>query len=175
LRELRDGDAAALVAALASEQVGRFLSTPPQTVDRFERFIAWTARERAAGRYICFAVVAPGEDNAVGLIQIRQLEPTFAVAEWGFALHPKHWGTGLLQAAARMAIDFAFMCVGIHRLEARSVVANGRGSGALRKLGATPEAVLRKSFQKNGEFVDQMLWAIVASEWRPSTQPRRIH
>ena len=36
-------------------------------------------------------------------------------------------------------LDFAFETVGVHRLEARSAVANGRGNGALRKMGAVQE------------------------------------
>lgn len=175
LRGLRPGDAPALVAALVTEPVMRFISPAPTTAAGFERFIIWSAGEQAAGRALCFAVVPTGSDRAAGIIQIRQMEPTFAVGEWGFALSPEYWGTGLFHAAATMAIDFAFMSAGIHRLEARAATANARGSGALRKLGATPEALLRRSFLKDGEYMDQMLWTILASEWRRSATPPRIH
>ena len=37
---------------------------------------------------------------------------------------------------------------------------------ALMKVGAVQEAVLRKSFLKNGEYLDQVLWAIVEDDWR---------
>src|SRR5688572_5609698 len=57
LRELRATDAPALFAALTSEQVSRFISPPPSTVEGFERFIAWAIRQRQAGQYVCFAVV----------------------------------------------------------------------------------------------------------------------
>jgi RimJ/RimL family protein N-acetyltransferase len=40
---------------------------------------------------------------------------------------------------AKMVVDFAFDVVGTHRLEARAAVANGRGNGALRKVGALQE------------------------------------
>ena len=175
LRELRIADAPALLETLASEPVTRFISPPPTTVQGFERFIAWTAREQAEGRYICFAVVPDGTDCVAGIIQIRQLEPGFGVGEWGFALGADHWGTGLFQRVAKTVIDFAFTHVGVHRLEARAAVMNGRGNGALRKLGATPEAVLRRSFLKNGEYLDQTLWGIVASEWAPAAPVRRLH
>ena len=63
-------------------------------------------------------------------------------------------------------VDFAVETLGVGRLEARACVANGRGNGALRKLGAVQEGVLRRSFLKNGQFLDQMLWSILADEWR---------
>ena len=47
LRELRISDAASLFAMLTSEEVARFISPPPTTVEGFERFIAWAQRQRA--------------------------------------------------------------------------------------------------------------------------------
>jgi RimJ/RimL family protein N-acetyltransferase len=166
LREMKLSDAPALLAMLSSEEVSRFISPPPTTVEGFERFIAWTHRERAAGNYICFAVVPHGMDTAIGIFQVRQLEPGFATAEWGFALGSAFWGTGMFLDGARLVVDFAFEAVGAHRLEARAAVANGRGNGALRKIGAIQEGVLRKSFLRNGEYLDQTLWTILDDDWR---------
>ena len=166
LRELAVTDAPALFAMLTPEEVSRFISPPPTTVAGFERFIMWAIAERAAGRYACFAVVPHGMQTAVGLFQVRQLEPGFATAEWGFALGSSFWGTGMFLDAAEMVLNFAIETVGVLRLEARAAVANGRGNGALRKLGAVQEGVLRRSFLKNGEFLDQMLWSILGEEWR---------
>lgn len=166
LRELRRSDAPALLALLGTPDVARFISPPPTTVAGFERFIAWAQHERRAGRYACFAVVPDGVDDAVGIFQIRQLDPDFVTAEWGFALGRRFWGTGTFLAAARLAVDFAFDALGVHRLEARAAVGNGRGNGALMKLGAVKEGVLRRSFVRDGQYFDQALWSIVRDEWR---------
>src|SRR5687767_15208046 len=177
LRELRLSDAASLLAMLSTEEVSRFISPPPTTVEGFERFIAWTHRERAAGNYACFAVVPHGMDTAVGIFQVRQLEPGFGTAEWGFALGSPFWGTGAFLDGAKMVIEFAFDVVGAHRLEARAAVANGRGNGALRKVGALQEGILRKSFLRNGEYLDQTLWTILDEDWRRAKSvwgPREI-
>jgi RimJ/RimL family protein N-acetyltransferase len=175
LRELRPSDAPSLLAMLSTEEVARFISPPPTTVEGFERFIAWTHRERAAGTYICFGIVPNGMQHAVGLFQVRQLEPGFGTAEWGFALGSEFWGTGLFVEGARLVVNFAFDTVGVHRLEARAAVKNGRGNGALRKLGAVQEGVLRKSFLRNGEYHDQVLWTILDGEWsEPQARPRPV-
>jgi RimJ/RimL family protein N-acetyltransferase len=171
LRELRLSDAPSLLALLSTDEVTRFISPPPSTVDGFERFILWTHRERAAGNYICFGIVPEGSDFAIGIFQIRQLEPSFDTAEWGFAMGQAYWGTGVFEQGARLAIEFAVTVVGVHRLEARAAVQNGRGNGALRKIGATQEGVLRKSFLRHGEHLDQNLWTIVADDWRALNRP----
>jgi ribosomal-protein-alanine N-acetyltransferase len=166
LRDLRLSDAPSLLAMLTPDEVSRFISPPPTTVEAFERFIAWTHRERAAGNYVCFGVVPHGMDTAVGIFQIRQLEPGFATAEWGFAVGSGFWGTGVFMDAAKLTIEFAFEVIGTHRLEARAAIVNGRGNGALRKIGAVQEGILRKSFLRNGQYLDQALWTILDEDWR---------
>jgi ribosomal-protein-alanine N-acetyltransferase len=178
LRELRASDAASLFALLTTEEVARFISPPPTSVDGFERFIAWTLGQRAAGTYVCFAVTVEGSDTALGIFQVRELEAGFATAEWGFALGSAFWGTGLFEAGAALVLDFAFTTLGVHRLEARAAVKNARGNGALRKLGAVPEGVLRQSFLRHGQFHDQVLYAILDEDWclaRAGAPPARSH
>jgi RimJ/RimL family protein N-acetyltransferase len=165
LRELRTSDAASLFVMLTTEEVARFISPPPTTIEGFEGFIAWTLRQRHAGTYACFAVTVAGSDTAIGIFQLRELEPGFGTAEWGFAIGSPYWGTGVFLEGAELMIDFAFEAVGVHRLEARAAVKNGRGNGALRKIGAVQEGLLRKSFLRNGEYLDQMLWTILDEDW----------
>ena len=148
--------------------MSRFISPPPTTVEGFERFIAWTHRQRAAGTFVCFAVTVAGFDTAVGIFQVRSSEPGFGIAEWGFAIGSEFWGTGVFQEGAAMVLDFAFDTIGVNRLEARAAVRNGRGNGALQKLGAVQECRLRKSFHKNGEYLDQVLYAMLDTDWRGS-------
>ena len=166
LRELRESDAPSLFAMLTTEEVSRFISPLPTTVEGFERFIAWTIRRRTAGAYACFAVTVKGCDTAIGIFQVRELEPGFRTAEWGFAIGSPFWGTGVFQDAALLVVNFAFETLGVHRLEARTAVMNGRGTGALLKMGAVREGVLRRALCKRGEYFDQALWAILEGDWR---------
>jgi ribosomal-protein-alanine N-acetyltransferase len=165
LRELRATDAAALFSALSGDQVTKFISPPPATVDGFGRFINWAIRQRQAGQYVCFAVVPHDSDTAIGIFQVRSLEPAFGTAEWGFALASEFWGTGIFVDGAKLVVDFAFAVLGVHRLEARAALKNSRGNGSLQKLGAVQEAILRRSFLKNDEYLDQALWTIFRNEW----------
>ena len=99
------------------------------------------------------------------------MEAGFKTAEWGFALGSAFWGTGVFEAGAELVLDFAFETLGVHRMEARAAVRNGRGNGALLKLGAVPECTLRKSFQKNGQYLDQVLYSILEDDRRVPAAP----
>ena len=60
-------------------------------------------------------------------------------------------------------------------LEARAAVHNARGVGALRKIGAVQEGVLRQSLPQHEGWVDQALWTILADDWRARTGRRGVH
>jgi ribosomal-protein-alanine N-acetyltransferase len=160
---------------LTTDEVAEFVSPLPRTVEGFAAFIEEAHHDRLLGNSLCFGIVPDGYDDAMGVFQIRQLEPGFSSAEWGFAIGSPFWGSGLFLEGARTVINFAFGVVGVHRLEARSIASNGRGNAALRKIGALQEGVLRRSFQRNGRFFDQILWSILKEDWsqpRPATFSR---
>src|SRR4029078_4138414 len=102
--------------------------------------------ERLLGAAAFVGVVVEGFDTPIGLFQLRQLEPGFRTAEWGFAIGSAFWGTGVFRTGAKLMMHLAFEVIGVHRLEARACVQNRRGNAALRKIGAIPEGVLRRSF-----------------------------
>jgi RimJ/RimL family protein N-acetyltransferase len=170
LRPLRRTDAPALAAVLAGADVARFLSEPPASASAFERFIERFDAEARSGAALVMAVVPRGLEIPVGVVQVRRLDPAFQTAEWGFVIGSAFWGTGIFPEAATLLLDFVFGTVGVHRLEARCVVRNGRGNGVLAKLGAVQEGVLRQSMELRGERHDQALWALLASEWRTRRQ-----
>jgi RimJ/RimL family protein N-acetyltransferase len=176
LRELVPSDAESLFQLLSPDEVSRFISPPPTTVDGYTRFIEWAVVERAEGRLFCFGVVPDGHEHAVGLIQVRRLTDRSDAVEWGFAVGLAFWGNGVFETAARMVLGFVFETMGVERVEARACVANGRGNGALIKCGGVCEAVLRESFAKHGDRLDQNLWSIMRDHWRATVpQPPHIH
>src|SRR5690242_13859780 len=80
LRELRHSDAASLMAMLSSDEVAEFISPLPRTVEGFRNFISDIHEERLAGHSFCFGIVPEGYEDAMGLFQVRRLEPGFASA-----------------------------------------------------------------------------------------------
>jgi ribosomal-protein-alanine N-acetyltransferase len=165
LRALRAADAVSLLEHLANPSVAEFIAPPMRTVDEFTRFIRWSQAKRRSGTHLCFGIVPSGQSKPVGLVQIWPVESDFSTAEWGFALGHAFWGTGLFVEAAHLMLAFAFDTLGVLRLEARAVDANGRGNGILRKLGATAEGTLRGGFRSGQRARDHVMWSILAAEW----------
>jgi ribosomal-protein-alanine N-acetyltransferase len=167
VREIAFEDVPSLHVLIASDpRVTEYISPPPPSIVALQGFVAWAHDERAAGRLVCYAVVPHGLRYAVGVFQIKKLQPGFTVAEWGFALGSSFWGTGMFEDAAVLVADFAFDTLGVHRLEGRAVTANGRANGALTKIGAKGEAVLREGLRRGSVFMTQYLWTLTSAEWQ---------
>jgi len=175
LHEPAGHDLAALLDLLMLRDATRFGVDEPITNVGVQELIGRAARERAAGLSFTYAITLAGARTLVGLVQVRQLDPSFEAAEWELTLAPSARGSGIFLEAARLAGSFAFGTIGTHRLEARVLLQNGRANGALRKLGAVQEGVLRRSVRRSGEYFDQVLWSLLKEDWGElwiSTAPR---
>ena len=175
LREPVAQDLGPLVDLLSLGDATRFgLDEPVSEVgvqELSERF----ARERASGLAFTYVITLATARTIVGLVQVRQLDPSFEAAEWECTIAPSSRGSGIFLEAARLVGSFAFGTIGAHRLEARVLLQNGRASGALRKLGAVQEGILRRSVRRAGEYFDQVLWSLLKEDWGDhwvSTAPR---
>lgn len=165
LRELSPQDLAPLIDVLSATDACRFNLDEGVNADRVRAFIDRAIRDRSAGLSFTYAVVHPGTRAIVGLVQVRQLEPSFETAECQGTLVPAVRGTGLFLEVARLVGSFLFGSIGAHRLEARVPVQDGRANGALRKLGAVQEGILRRSVRRGGEYLDQVLWSLLKDDW----------
>jgi RimJ/RimL family protein N-acetyltransferase len=166
LREVVVADAPGLYELLADPRVSEHMSDPPPSVRAFEGFIAWAQGQRIAGHGFCYGIVPHGLENAVGIIQLRTVDPSCGVVELGFAVGAAFWSTGVFVEAAHLLARFAFETLGSHRLEARVTPTNARGNGVLQKLGANVEAVLSKSLARGGRYEEQFLWSLTADAWQ---------
>ena len=166
LREPDLDDAGWVVDLLSVADASRF-GLPAPVTDASVRALLTRARaDRAAGFAFTYAVTLDAGRGNVGLMQIRRLDPAFELAEWEATLAPSARGTRVFIEAARLIGSFVFDVVGCRRLECRVLLQNGRANGALRKLGATQEGVLRRSVRHNGEYLDQAIWSVLKEDWR---------
>lgn len=161
-RPLQPEDAAALFTMLGRPGEIKFAAPMPTTLAGFEQLVAAVLRD---SRSLAFAIVPHGMEEPVGLCVLRSVAPQFEAAEWTFVLGTPFWGSGIYLDTAQLVLQFAFEVLGVHRLEARVAVHNGRGNGALLKIGAVQEGLLRRSLRQGDEYVDQVLWTVVGDEW----------
>lgn len=175
LRELVSQDLGPLIDLMSVADADRFGLHEPVTDVGVRAFIDRAIHDRGAGLSLTYVVVQNATRTVVGAVQVRQLDPSFETAECEATLAPSMRGTGVFLEAARLVGSFVFKSVGARRLEVRVLLQNGRANGALRKLGAVQEGILRRSVRRGGEYLDQVLWSLLKDDWGEhwvSTAPR---
>ncbi len=176
LREPTDADALPLLTALSASDLAQVTSdAPPMTEAGLQSLITTMTAKRTQGAEAWWVVVPRESGAPVGVIRVRSLDHGFTMVEGTAAIAEEFRGTHVFQDAARLVLGCLFRTMQVHRAEFRTEVRNARANGALRKLGATQEGLLRRAVQRDGEFIDQVLWSVVATDWnspRAATHPR---
>lgn len=177
LREPEARDFFAIVSLLTLPDATRFGLEEPISERAVHLLLDRIVRERAAGHAFTYVVVLGAAQNVVGFLQVRQLDPAFEAAEMEITLAPAARGTNVFVDVGRLVGSFAFGPVGAHRLELRVPLQNGRANGAMRKLGAVQEGILRRSIRREGRYLDQALWSILKEDWGDHWTPigPRVH
>ena len=100
-----------------------------------------------------FGMVPEGYEHAVGLVQVRAIASEILSGGVGICVRLSVLGHGPVSRQRENDRSISpSRHTAVNRLEARAVVQNGRGNGALRKLGAVQEGVLRGSLLKDGKY-----------------------
>jgi RimJ/RimL family protein N-acetyltransferase len=171
LRPLREGDLDRLASWQALPEASRFLPWEPATRGQVEpllvRWIAATRLERDDDE-VKLAVVRVEDGLLVGDVTLVLRSVEHSQAEIGCILHPDSGGRGYAAEAVRAIVDFAFDELGSHRVFARTDARNTPAINALRRLDFRQEAHLRHSEFFKGSWNDEVVFAVLAPEWRPS-------
>jgi len=165
LREVVAQDLGPVVDLLSLADATRFGIDTAVSDVAVQEVIDRAAGDRTVGKAFTYSVLLNASRALIGLAQVRQLDPVFEGAEWELTIAPSSRGTGVFLESARLIGSFTFGTIGTHRLEARVLLQNGRANGALRKLGAVQEGVLRRSLRSNGQYFDQVLWSLLKEDW----------
>ena len=167
LREPTRADGERLFACLGDPEVTRFLAfDPPRTASDTLEFIERVETWRQQDREYVFLIASRATDEPMGATSLRHIDLRLGTAQVGTWLRRSEWGTGVNDEAKTLLLEYAFGRLGLHRVEARIAVDHMRSRRAFEKLGAVAEGTLRQSFRKDGIATDQVLYAILASEWR---------
>lgn len=106
-----------------------------------------------------FAIEVDGE--AVGSIGLfPQSDIHSKNAEMGYWLSEEYWGKGIMPEAIKQIVEYGFKTFDITRIFARPFGTNKQSQRVLEKAGFTLEAKLEQVLFKNGEYIDEIIYAI---------------
>lgn len=80
--------------------------------------------------------------------------------EMGYWLAEPYWGNGIITEAVKQMVDYGFQYWDVNRIYARPFGANKGSQRVLEKAGFTLEASFKDTIFKNGQYMDELVYAI---------------
>ena len=159
LRPWTDNDLENLLKFGNNKNIAKFMTEKfphPYTKEKGESFIAFTKQHSP------IHVFAIDVDNqAVGGIGIHPQDDIHCRnAELGYWLGEPFWGKGIITKAILEIVDYGFNNFDIDRIFARPFGTNAASQKVLEKSGFKLEARFERSLYKNGEYLDELVYAI---------------
>ena len=169
LRPLVPGDAASLATHANDRDIWQNLRDGfphPYGIADAEAYIAMVSQR---WRHTSFGIEVDGE--VAGGISLRPGDDIARyTSEIGYWLGRRHWGRGIVTDALRAATRHALTDLGMHRVFALPFVRNDASRRVLEKAGYVLEGRLRYSAVKDGEVLDQWMYAAYADAPRLSAR-----
>lgn len=92
------------------------------------------------------------EYNAVGLVELVEIDHIHRRAEFQIIIDPRYQGQGYARVAAKRAMDYAFLVLNLYKLYLIVDVDNKKAIHIYETLGFEIESVLKHEFYVNGEY-----------------------
>ncbi|GJE77693.1 MULTISPECIES: spermidine N1-acetyltransferase [Methylorubrum] len=99
-------------------------------------------------------IIATERGEPAGMVELVEINHLHRRCEFQIAIHPDHQGKGYAKRATRIAIDYAFKVLNIHKLYLHVDKDNKRAAGIYESCGFRPEGILRDEFFVNGRYRD---------------------
>ncbi|GLW27761.1 GNAT family N-acetyltransferase [Actinoplanes regularis] len=131
--------------------------------------IAMTSEDALREEGDCLTLAVTADAGVIGTVELVWRSRSDRTAEIGYVLNPEHGGRGLATEAATALLDWGFNEFGLHRIYARCHGRNDASARLMARLGMRQEARHIESYLFNGEWADQLVFAVLAREWRSRT------
>lgn len=166
LRPIKLEDKYDIFAYRSDKGANKYQGWIPRNINNVEEFIDKLAPEfDTPESWFQLAIIAKETQLLIGDIGIHFLEQGTQQIELGYTLNKKFLGNGFAYEAVKAVIAFLFTELKKHRITASIDPKNTPSFKLLEKLNFRKEAHFKESLFVNGQWVDDVVYAVLAREW----------
>ena len=162
------------------------------SVPDIQRYLDWKARDKTEaksafealrkqtrlsrpGEVLTLAVVRKSDGKVIGHVSLRYTDATAAQGEVRFAIAPIYRNKGYGTEAVKAVLTLGFEQFKFHRIYARTAGKNEASAKLLKDLGMRLEAHYREHALFQGEWDEELHFAILDREWQRGTKVKELH
>jgi len=158
LSSIRSEDSETLFRWINDPQVVRF--NAPYRPIHWTNHNDWVRSLASAKNKVVFAIRV--SDRLIGVLQLIDVDPVHRSAELTIRLgDEENRGRGYGTQALRLAIDYAWRDLNLHRVWLRVFQNNGRAIQAYKKAGFQEEGLMREAAYIDGSYVGMVIMAVL--------------
>lgn len=119
-------------------------------------------------------IIANLDNVPVGLVELVEINYIHRHCEFQIIISPGHQGHGYAKQATRLAIDYAFMVLNLHKVYLYVDTDNARAIHIYTQIGFEPEGTLRETFFVNGQYRNAIIMGLLQRDYlalRAGTRP----
>jgi RimJ/RimL family protein N-acetyltransferase len=174
LRPYAPGDVDALYAYHRLPETHRYLYSEPRTRPEVEALVADRTGGRtltAAGQQLNLVVDLAETGELAGDCVLFWRSQEHQKGEVGYTFNPAYRGRGLATEAVGALLRLGFEGLGLHRITGHLDARNIASARVLERAGLRREAHLVENEFVKGEWSDELVYAILRSEWEARQAP----
>ncbi|HET7651302.1 MAG TPA: GNAT family N-acetyltransferase [Gammaproteobacteria bacterium] len=156
-----------LCAVGLDESLWQWVPTPVRTREEMRDYIGIALADQGRGVSLPFATVHKASAQVVGSTRFANMDRGDRRVEIGWTWIGRPWQRTVINTEAKfLMLHHAFETLNCVRVELKTDVLNERSRGAIQRLGATEEGILRKHrYMWTGRFRDTVYYSILDTEW----------
>ncbi|MCO4851954.1 GNAT family N-acetyltransferase [Bacillus vallismortis] len=169
LLEPKDAERIAQLIIENQQRLGEwlFFAENPSSAETYrETIIPDWRREYADMNSIEAGLLYDG--SLCGMIGLHHLDQINRKAEIGYWIAQEYEGKGIMTAACRTIITYAFKELGLNRVALCAAVGNHKSRAIPERLGFQEEGIARDGLFVNGKYHDLVYYSLLKHEWKES-------
>jgi len=166
LRPIDKKDADEIFSYRSDSITNQYQGWIPESIDDVYAFIKKVSPTiNVADSWFQFVIIEAKSHEIIGDLGIHFLDSDNKQAELGCTLDKKMHGKGYASEAMKGVIDYLFNVLDKHRIIGSIDPLNLRSIALVERLGFRKEAHFKESILINGEWCDDIVYAMLKKEW----------
>ncbi len=149
------------------KEIWEFTAADVKNEPDFRRYFDQAITERIQGVSYPFAIYDKSAGRYAGCTRYGNISFPNKRAEIGWTWYqPSLQRTGINKACKWLLLNFGFEQLGLNRIELKTSLVNLKSQGAMLKIGAVKEGILRRHMiAENGTVRDTVYFSFIKEEW----------
>ncbi len=162
LRKITRKDADDIYIFRQKAEVMKYIGKPTaKSVSEIKELIKKIEDGIKTNSKIVWGITLKNENKVIGTIGYHRMEMEHHRAEIGYMINQPYWNKGMANEAMKVIIDYGFIKMNLHSIEAKLDPVNIASKKLLTKFGFVKEAYFKENYFFDGKFQDTEVCSLI--------------